>query len=143
MGVCVNLGGDVRVSGTPPEGDAWIVAVRNLPEDEPVAVLALTDGAVATSSRSRRRWLDAEGHDHHHLVDPATGASATSPVEFGTVVAALGWQAEVLSTVVVLDGDAGLERADALGAVGAYASAGRWTTGAGWKRFAHDLEIAA
>ncbi len=142
-GACVSLGGDVRVVGTPPVGDAWVVAVRNLPGDEPVAFLALEDGAVATSSRSRRRWSDADGRVHHHIVDPTTGASATSPVTFGSVVAACAWQAEVLSTVVALDGDAGLARAHELGAAAGYCADGRWTTGPGWDRFARELEVVA
>src|SRR5215471_9406246 len=54
-GAGVNLGGDVRVAGTPP-APSWVVAVDHPWRPEPAAVLHLRDGAVATSSRLRRRW---------------------------------------------------------------------------------------
>ena len=108
-----------------------------------MAFVALTDGAVATSSRSRRRWVDAVGDSHHHLIDPTTGMSSTSSVIFGSVIAGCGWQAEVLSTVVVLDGDAGLQRAHEMGAAAAYWTAGDGVTGIGWNQVAIASEVAA
>ncbi len=116
-GVCVNVGGDLRVLGAPPDGEAWRVAVDSPWSDEaPLAQLRLQDGAVATSSRLRRRWVRDDGVPQHHLVDPATGISSHSPVLAATAVAAEGWKAEVLSKAAFLDAGRGLELIDQLGA---------------------------
>jgi thiamine biosynthesis lipoprotein len=79
-------------------------------------VLSLRDGAVATSSRLRRRWTGSDGAERHHLVDPATGTSARSPVLAATAVAADGWQAEVLAKAAFLDAGRGLALVERLGA---------------------------
>ena len=43
------------------------------PDGEHVAVLAIADGAVATSSVVVNRWRAPDGRLVHHLIDPATG----------------------------------------------------------------------
>jgi thiamine biosynthesis lipoprotein len=116
-GVCVNVGGDLRVLGAAPDGDAWRVMVESPWDAErPLAHLRLQDGAVATSSRLRRRWVRDDGVEQHHLVDPATGMSARSPVLAATAVASAGWQAEVLSKAAFLDAGEGLDLVEELGA---------------------------
>jgi thiamine biosynthesis lipoprotein len=116
-GVCVSIGGDVRVAGVAPDGDAWRIAVDGpQPGAPPLALVRLHDGAVATSSRLRRRWTSAGGGEMHHLVDPRTGTSACTPVLGATAVAGAGWQAEVLAKAAFLDVQHGLGLADALGA---------------------------
>lgn len=95
-GVCVNLGGDLRVAGTGPESGIWCVDV-----DDPLATgalgsLRLTSGGVATSTRLRRWWPGAAG-DAHHLIDPRTGDSAHTGLASVTVLAAEAWWAEVLA----------------------------------------------
>ena len=105
-GALVNVGGDLRVTGAPPDGDAaWRVAIEHpdRPEHD-VAVVDLVDGGVATSTSRRRRWTDADGADVHHLVDPSTGRSAARPWTQVSVVAGSAWWAEVLTKVVFLDG---------------------------------------
>jgi thiamine biosynthesis lipoprotein len=106
-GACVNLGGDLRVAGEPPAApSAWTVAVEHPASAEPVALLGLHDGAVATSTTLRRRWIAAEGQERHHLIDPWTGAPSTSDLTLAAVVAADAWVAEVLAKAVLLRGSA-------------------------------------
>jgi thiamine biosynthesis lipoprotein len=94
-GVMVDLGGDVRVSGRPPAGDAWTVAIVDPVDPErDLAVVRLTDGAVATSSTRLRTW-DRDGTRSHHLIDPATGRPRVGAVVAVTVIAGEGWWAEV------------------------------------------------
>jgi len=103
-GACVNLGGDLRVSGTPPgDPSAWTIAVEHPASPEPVALLGVHDGAVATSTTLRRRW-SAGGEERHHLIDPWTGAPSTSDLTLAAVVAAQCWAAEVLAKAVLLRG---------------------------------------
>ncbi|MBC9723933.1 FAD:protein FMN transferase [Streptomyces sp. TRM68367] len=103
-GACVNLGGDVRATGAAPGADAWAVAVED--EARPgtdLAWLTLADGAVATSTRLRRRWQRA-GREFHHLIDPATGAPAASELTGVTVVAGVAHWAEVLAKAALIAG---------------------------------------
>lgn len=98
-------GGDLRVVGTPPEGEAWTVAVEHPSSPEPLALLGLRDGAVATSTTLRRPWASA-GQERHHLIDPWTGAPSASDLTLAAVVTAEAWVAEVLAKAVLLRGSA-------------------------------------
>jgi thiamine biosynthesis lipoprotein len=118
-GAMANLGGDVRVAGTPPEGDCWLVAV-----DDPrhpgrdLAVARLAAGAVATSSRLQRRWRQG-GQARHHLIDPRTGRPAAGDVDASVIVAAEAAWAEVLAKAVVVAGfDGGTELVQGFSATG-------------------------
>jgi thiamine biosynthesis lipoprotein len=102
-GACVNLGGDVRVQGAGPDADGWTVSIDHPAQSWPVALVGLRDGAVATSTTLRRRWT-VGGEERHHLIDPRTGAPATSGLELVSVVAASAWEAEVLAKAVLLRG---------------------------------------
>ncbi len=136
-GVCVNVGGDVRVLGSAPDGDAWRVMVESpWNRDAPMARLRLRDGAVATSSRLRRRWVRDDGLAQHHIVDPLTGTSARSPVLAATAVASEGWKAEVLSKAAFLDAGRGLELIEALGAAALVVVPDGVLSTAGWSELA-------
>lgn len=111
---CVNLGGDLRVRGTAPAdpddlpgggsaGAGWTISVDHPHRAEPLVLLGLGDGAVASSTTLRRRWLQ-DGEARHHLIDPRTGTPSDSGVAFATAVAAEGWQAEALAKAVLLSG---------------------------------------
>jgi FAD:protein FMN transferase len=102
-GVCINLGGDLRVQGESPVGDAWTVAVEHPWATEPIVNLGLHDGAVATSTTLRRRW-EVDGEARHHLIDPGTGRPSDTDLTLATVVAAQAWVAEVLAKAVLLRG---------------------------------------
>lgn len=105
-GVLVSLGGDVATAGpTPPGG--WRVRVSDH-VDDPDAHVTLSDGwALATSSTLRRRWQRG-GRTWHHVLDPATGRSATTPWRTVSVAAPTCAEANALSTAVVVKGDDGL-----------------------------------
>jgi thiamine biosynthesis lipoprotein len=102
-GVLVNLGGDLRAVGEAPPPHGWVIEV-----DDPLAtgrtgVLALADGAVATSTRLRRAWSRA-GEPMHHLIDPRTGRPATSGLASVTVVTGHASRAEVLAKAAFVGG---------------------------------------
>ncbi len=105
-GVCVNVGGDVRVSGIGPGGGGWTVAVEHPGRPAPVALIGLSEGAVATSTTLLRQWV-ADGRSRHHLIDPFTGLPAHSAIELASVVSRQCWHAEVMAkTLIVARGDA-------------------------------------
>ena len=118
LGACVNLGGDLRVEGTPPGGPPWVIDVEDPFGGPPVATLGLTRGAIATSSRRKRAWT-LDGVARHHLIDPATGEPAETDAAAATVIAAEAWQAEALATAAVVAGiGRGLELISTSGAAG-------------------------
>ena len=102
-GACVNLGGDLRVSGSNPDGDAWTIAIEHPSIDEAIALIGLHAGAVATSTTLKRRW-NVDGQARHHLIDPSTGQPSESDLELTTVIAAEAWIAEVMAKAVLLRG---------------------------------------
>jgi thiamine biosynthesis lipoprotein len=103
-GACVNVGGDLRVSGVAPDG-AWTVGVEHPWQRLPLVLLGLSAGAVATSTTLRRRW-QVDGEVLHHLIDPATGEPSTTDLSLATVLAGEAWSAEVLAKTVLLRGAA-------------------------------------
>jgi thiamine biosynthesis lipoprotein len=118
-GALANLGGDVRVAGAGPDGDAWTVGIDD-PHDpgRDLGVLTLAAGAVATSSRTRRRWVRA-GRVFHHLIDPATGAPAEAGVDAAVIVAGHALWAEVLAKAALIAGpDEGAALVRRFGATG-------------------------
>lgn len=119
-GALVNLGGDLRVSGDSPDGRGWTIAVEHPQSPEPLALVGLADGGVATSTTLRRRWAHGDS-THHHLIDPLTGESSDTDIELASVIAGTTWQAEVLAKSVLLRGSA--HPFDVIGGCGAEALA--------------------
>jgi thiamine biosynthesis lipoprotein len=112
-GVCVNLGGDVRAAGTPPE-ESWAIAIEHPTLPTPAAVAQLREGAVATSSRLHRRWQTGHG-SAHHLIDPQRGAPSDTTLWTATAIAAKGWQAEAFAKAAFLAGPSGLPALERIG----------------------------
>ena len=132
--VLVDIGGDLRLAGTPPVG-GWRVDVEDPGNPGTSLVTLRADaGGVATSSSMRRRWSSVEG-PRHHLLDPATSTSSTSNVSAATVIATEAWWAEALATAAVVAGvDQALELLRASGATGLVVDSN------GVRHDAHDLE---
>ena len=105
-GACVNLGGDLRVFGAAPdESPAWAVAIEE-PQDAAatMTVVGLADGALATSSTTRRRWQGDDGVTRHHLIDPRTGAPASTSLQSVTVIAGSAMEAEIHAKASLIAG---------------------------------------
>ncbi len=100
-GGLVDLGGDIAVWGTPPEGGPWLVEIADPRSRGRVAgTLKLTTGGVATSGRDTRRF-GPRGR-LHHLIDPATGRPARAGPVAVTVVAASATEAEAYATALAI-----------------------------------------
>jgi FAD:protein FMN transferase len=102
-GACTNLGGDLRVGGSNPDGEAWTIALEHPHIAQPMAMIGLHAGAIATSTTLKRRW-EIDGVARHHLIDPATGEPSDTDLELCTVIAREAWIAEVLAKAVLLRG---------------------------------------
>lgn len=101
--VLVELGGDVAVAGTRPEGWCVRVAEREGADGQPVLVHR---GGLATSTTTLRRWQRG-GRTVHHIVDPRTGWPADGPWRTVSVAAPSALAANTASTAaIVLGADA-------------------------------------
>lgn len=97
LGALIEIGGDLRIDGTAPDGELWRIGI-----DDPhnrgqhCARVNLRDGAVATSSTLLRTW-EHNGETRHHLMDPETGTSIDSDVVSVSVIAVSASIAEVVA----------------------------------------------
>ncbi len=99
-GGLADLGGDIAVWGWSPEG-TWRLAIADPRRPEStLGTLELAAGGVATSGPNTRRF--GPGRTFHHLIDPASGASARSGPLAVTVVAAEPAEAEAHATALAV-----------------------------------------
>ncbi len=107
-GHLVDAGGDCMAAGLAPDGGPWRIAVEDPAGGaEPVAVLAVSDVAVTTSSTRVRRWT-AAGRRVHHILDPTTGLPGGRGLVAVTVVDPDPARAEVWSKTLFLAGRRGV-----------------------------------
>jgi thiamine biosynthesis lipoprotein len=123
----VSAGGDVAVRG------ATDVALPG------GGVVRLIAGGLATSGRTKRRWLRA-GEEQHHLIDPATGRPAESPWDEVTVCGATCLAADVAAKAAFLLGEHGPDWLDECRLPGRFGAGGRIHENASW--LAQDSGVA-
>ena len=113
---CVNVAGDLRCMGGGAFETGWTVEVEDpFDPSASLGMLSLSDGAIATSARTRRHWTTTAGN-MHHLLDPSTGQPARTGLAQVTVLAAEAAQAEILAKAAFLSGvDSGRELIEATG----------------------------
>lgn len=101
----VEVGGEMRLSGTSPRGDAWRVAVeRPQPGARSVALgIALTDVAIATSG-DYRNYFEVDGRRYSHSIDPRTGRPVAHDLVSVTVIAADCMRADGWATALTVLG---------------------------------------
>ncbi|TXD97825.1 FAD:protein FMN transferase [Psychrobacter frigidicola] len=110
----VDMGGDMAIGVPRNQIDkpvTWGVAVakpyltngEHFQEEEDVAILKLSMGAVATSGQDYRRWWH-QGRWQHHLIHPHYSRPVTSDVLTATVLATDTLTAEVYAKYCVLLG---------------------------------------
>ncbi|HVA25276.1 MAG TPA: FAD:protein FMN transferase [Chloroflexota bacterium] len=105
----VDLGGDIAVRGSLPEGSPWRIGVE--PPDAPgefMAILEVAHGGVATSGTNRRRWHRG-GAPMHHIIDPRTGQSACSDLSQAVALAPNAARADIWAKTAVILGQEACE----------------------------------
>lgn len=88
----VEIGGEVRVQGTNPNGQLWRIGI-NVPNDDPEnvnneieQVLQVTQLAMATSG-NYRNFYEKDGKKYAHTIDPRTGYPVQHSILSSTVLA--------------------------------------------------------
>jgi thiamine biosynthesis lipoprotein len=99
----VEAGGDLVARGMDPDGKPWRIGIEDPGGAEDLAVIAVSDLAVATSSIRVNRWW-RDGRVVHHLLDPLSGEPANDGMVAVSVAAPDPAWAEVWSKALYLGG---------------------------------------
>lgn len=99
----LELGGNIHLVGTKPNGTPWQVAVRD-PSGEGYMGLIQTDGGAVVTSGGYERYFEQDGITYWHILDPATGRPAHSGLVSVTIVTPSGTLADALSTALFVMG---------------------------------------
>lgn len=108
----IEAGGDVVVGDAPPGTRGWSIDVRGAGKELERRAAALTNAAIA-SSGSREQFVEINGVNYSHVVDPRTGLGLTQSVEV-SIVAKDGATADAVATAAGVIGPGGATRLEAL-----------------------------
>lgn len=113
----LNLGGNVIVLGSKPDGSPWSIGVQDplAPERGDIAAVIKAKDISVVTSGSYERYFEEDGIRYHHIMDPFTGAPAENGVISSTIIAPSSMDADALSTALyVLGKDKGLRLIESL-----------------------------
>lgn len=101
--VLIDLGGDLRVIGAPPDQAAWTIKIRHpqLPE-QAIALVDIKDEALATSG-NYERFIEVDGERYSHILNPFTGWPVRG-ISSVSVIASDCLLAGALATIACLKG---------------------------------------
>ena len=72
LGYVLNVGGNIRIIGTKPDGSGWVTGIKNPKDPSTIAVnITIADTSCVTSG-SYERFFIADGKKYHHIIDPDT-----------------------------------------------------------------------
>lgn len=110
------IGGELRATGSRPEGGPWMLAVESPDPSQGrfIEAIAARNIAVATSG-DYRNYFEVDGKRYSHLVDPRTGYPVEHQLVSVTVLHAQCMWADAYATaLIVLGKDAALTLAKEL-----------------------------
>lgn len=100
----INLGGNVALIGSSPEGENWKVGIRSPFGEGTIGVLEASDCHIITSGGYERYFTGEDGEIYWHILDPETGYPADSGIISATIVGTEGRMCDALSTAVFVMG---------------------------------------
>ncbi|SFS88407.1 thiamine biosynthesis lipoprotein [Halolactibacillus miurensis] len=97
----IDLGGNVYVKGNRPSGEEWTVGVQNpyLGRGQLLGRIRASDLSVVTSG-IYERYLEVDGEQYHHILDPKTGYPYDNEIAGVTIVSETSVAGDALSTSV-------------------------------------------
>jgi len=101
----IDLGGNIFVMGHRPQGDKWSVGIQNpfLGRGEILGRIRTTDQSIVTSG-IYERYLEVDGVQYHHLLDPNTGYPFDHEIAGVSIISDTSIDGDALSTVVFTKG---------------------------------------
>jgi thiamine biosynthesis lipoprotein len=100
----IDCGGDIAVGGVGAQLEPYEIAVEHPISGEPIGVVRLAKGGVATSGLNVRIWRNRDDSFGHHLLDPSTGGPAWTGLVSATAIGDSALEAETLSKMALLLG---------------------------------------
>jgi thiamine biosynthesis lipoprotein len=107
----VDIGGDMRLSGTRPDGQAWRIAIeRPVPGTRDIYQVIQPGSVAMVTSGTYRQFFEADGRRFSHTIDPRTGEPVQHPAISITVIGDNATWIDGLATALgVLDPDEAYE----------------------------------
>ncbi|MFO8141126.1 MAG: FAD:protein FMN transferase [Marinobacter sp.] len=101
----VEIGGEVRVNGRKPGGEAWRLAIEEPSEQarQVNKVVAMDRQAMATSG-DYRNYYESNGQRYSHTIEPSTGKPVSNNLASVTVIADDSMTADALATAFTVMG---------------------------------------
>ncbi len=107
----LNLGGNVLLIGTKPDGKDFKVGIQD-PDEATGGYLGILQGSnlsIVTSGDYERYFIE-DGVKYHHILNPYTGYPADSNIKSVSIITETSFDGDALSTTVLLLGlEKGLE----------------------------------
>lgn len=101
----INLGGNIQLIGTKPDGTDWRLGLKDPVGDGNVGVLTVSDCAVVTSGSYERSFTAEDGTVYGHIIDPETGYPVDNGLLSVTIIADEGRLCDSLSTALFVMGE--------------------------------------
>ncbi|MBI9102766.1 MAG: FAD:protein FMN transferase [Spirochaetales bacterium] len=97
----INLGGNVLVVGSKPDGTPFRIGVQNPDSDrgEYLGIVSVESKSVV-SSGAYERFLEVDGKTYHHILDPFTGYPVETDIDQVTIISERSVDGDGLSTTV-------------------------------------------
>ena len=101
----INLGGNVSVLGTKPDGSNWTVGIQEPFADRGTVfeTVEISSGCVI-SSGTYERYFEQDGKLYHHILDPETGYPVETDLQQASVVGEDDVLCDAFSTICILAG---------------------------------------
>lgn len=101
----VEVGGEVRTSGTNDSGNAWRIAIEQpVPGQRAIQRIVPLSGLAMATSGGYRNFYDVDGARFSHTIDPRTGRPITHRLASVSVVDELSVRADALATGLLVLG---------------------------------------
>ena len=102
----VEIGGEVKLSGSKPDGSLWRILIRGpaVEQGEAPAIISLTDKALATSG-DYLNFYEVDGEKYSHTIDPRIGHPEMGRLAEVAVIADTVAEADALATMFMVLGD--------------------------------------
>jgi thiamine biosynthesis lipoprotein len=101
----MNIGGNVAVIGTKPDGAPWRVGIRHPRlKGKLIGLIPVINKSVVTAGDDQRFFVDGNGKRYHHVLNPTTGYPSNSGLLSVTVISESSAIADALSTILFIAG---------------------------------------
>lgn len=101
----INLGGNIQLIGSKPDGSDWRLGVKSPLGDGNIGILTISDCAAVTSGAYERCFTAEDGTVYGHIIDPSSGYPADNGLLSVTVIADKGTLCDALSTALFVMGE--------------------------------------